>query len=135
MNEEDTGTRMMPLTQDALSSFSPDAVVLVLSNAPDELLAKRIAHYVVEEGLVACANLGTPSLSMYMWQGELEGATEVPLQFKTTVRRVEALIQRIASLHPYEVPEVLVVPVVAGLGSYIKWVQDETAAPPVLKKS
>lgn len=126
---------MLPLTADALSSFSPDAVVLVLSNAPDELLAKRIAHYVVEEGLAACANLGAPSLSMYMWQGVLEGATEVPLQFKTTVRRVEALIQRIVSLHPYEVPEVLVVPVVAGLGSYIKWVQDETLAPPVLKKS
>lgn len=126
---------MTVLTCDALSSLSPDAVVLVLSNAPDELLAKRIAHFVVEEGLVACANLGTASLSMYMWQGELQGETEVPLQFKTTARRVEALIQRLVSLHPYEVPEVIVVPVVAGLGSYIKWVQDETAAPPVLKKS
>ncbi|MGO3892594.1 MAG: divalent-cation tolerance protein CutA [Paenalcaligenes sp.] len=126
---------MTVLTCDALSSLSPDAVVLVLSNAPDELLAKRIAHYVVEEGLVACANLGAASLSMYMWQGELQGETEVPLQFKTTARRVEALIQRLVSLHPYEVPEVIVVPVVAGLGSYIKWVQDETAAPPVLKES
>lgn len=126
---------MTVLTCDALSSLSPDAVVLVLSNAPDELLAKRIAHYVVEEGLVACANLGAASLSMYMWQGELQGETEVPLQFKTTARRVETLIQRLVSLHPYEVPEVIVVPVVAGLGSYIKWVQDETAAPPVLKKS
>ncbi|NHC61627.1 divalent-cation tolerance protein CutA [Paenalcaligenes suwonensis] len=126
---------MTVLTCDALSSLSPDAVVLVLSNAPDELLAKRIAHYVVEEGLVACANLGAASLSMYMWQGELQGETEVPLQFKTTARRVEALIQRLVSLHPYEIPEVIVVPVVAGLGSYIKWVQDETAAPPVLKKS
>lgn len=126
---------MTVLMCDALSSLSPDAVVLVLSNAPDELLAKRIAHYVVEEGLVACANLGAASLSMYMWQGELQGETEVPLQFKTTARRVEALIQRLVSLHPYEVPEVIVVPVVAGLGSYIKWVQDETAAPPVLKKS
>lgn len=126
---------MTVLTCDALSSLSPDAVVLVLSNAPDELLAKRIAHYVVEEGLVACANLGAASLSMYMWQGELQGETEVPLQFKTTARRVEALIQRLVSLHPYEVPEVIVVPVVAGLGGYIKWVQDETAAPPVLKKS
>lgn len=126
---------MTVLTCDASSSLSPDAVVLVLSNAPDELLAKRIAHFVVEEGLVACANLGTASLSMYMWQGELQGETEVPLQFKTTARRVEALIQRLVSLHPYEVPEVIVVPVVAGLDSYIKWVQDETAAPPVLKKS
>lgn len=126
---------MKAITSDTWSELSPDAVVLVLSNAPDELLAKRIAHYVVEEGLVACANLGATSLSMYRWQGQLHGETEVPLQFKTTVRRVDALIERIVSLHPYEVPEVLVVPVLAGLSCYIKWVQDETVAPPVLKES
>ncbi|MCQ9617772.1 divalent-cation tolerance protein CutA [Paenalcaligenes niemegkensis] len=114
----------------ALTALSPESVVLVFSNAPDELLAKRIAHHVVEEGLVACANLGAPSLSMYMWQGQLEGANEVPMTFKTTVRRVEALIERITELHPYEVPEVLVVPVVAGLDTYVRWVQDETAATP-----
>ncbi len=116
-----------PSFADSLSMLSPDAVVLVYSNAPDELLAKRLAHYVVEEGLAACASLGTPALSMYMWQGELDSATETPLTFKTTARRVEGLIERLVQLHPYEVPEVLVVPVVAGLGSYIRWVQEETA--------
>lgn len=117
----------------ALSALSPESVVMVFSNAPDTLTAKRIAHYVVEEGLVACANLGAASLSMYMWQGNLEGASEIPLTFKTTVRRIDALLARITQLHPYDVPEVLVVPVVAGLDTYVRWVQDETAATPTSK--
>lgn len=115
-------------TLSALSALSPESVVVVFSTAPDMLIAKRIAHYVVEEGLVACANLGAASLSMYMWQGQLEGTSEIPLTFKTTVRCVNALITRITELHPYEVPEVLAVPAVAGLEAYVRWVQDETTA-------
>ncbi|HLS42202.1 MAG TPA: divalent-cation tolerance protein CutA [Paenalcaligenes sp.] len=119
----------------ALSAFSPESVVMVFSNAPDTLVAKRIAHYVVEEGLVACANLGAESLSMYMWEGQLEGTSEIPLTFKTTVQRVDALIARITELHPYEVPEILVVPVVAGLDSYVRWVQSETTEKPASNDS
>lgn len=125
----------MPNTENlsALRALSPDSVVVAFSTAPDILIAKRIAHYVVEEALVACANLGAASLSMYMWQGQLEGTSEIPLTFKTTVRCVDALIARITELHPYEVPEVLVVPVVAGLDTYVRWVQDETTATPTSK--
>ncbi len=111
-----------------LEAHSKDQIVLVLSNAPDESLAKRIAHIIIEEGLAACVNLGRPSLSMYMWQGSLEGAEEVPLTFKTTGDRVLALMERIKSLHPYEVPEILVLPVIAGLDSYVQWVKDQTSA-------
>ena len=106
---------------------SVDQVVLVLSNAPDESVAKRIAHVVIEEALAACVNLGPPSLSMYMWQDTLEGATEVPLTFKTTGARVMGLMERIKSLHPYEVPEILVIPVIAGLDSYVNWVKEQTS--------
>jgi len=101
-------------------------VLLVLSNAPDLLLAKRIAHMLVEEYLAACVNLGTPSLSMYMWKGELEGAEEVPITIKTTRGRLPALIDRLTELHPYEVPEVLVLPVLGGLQSYMEWVREQT---------
>lgn len=107
---------------------SEDQIVLVISNAPDESLAKRIAHIIIEEGLAACVNLGRPSLSIYMWQGSLEGAEEVPLMFKTTGARVLALMERIKSLHPYEVPEILVLPVIAGLDSYVHWVKEQTSA-------
>lgn len=111
-----------------LQPHSIDQIVLVLSNAPDEALAKRIAHLAIEEGLAACVNLGRPTLSMYMWQGTLESAEEVQLTFKTTGAKVMALMERIKSLHPYEVPEILVLPVVAGLDSYINWVKEQTSA-------
>ena len=58
-----------------LQPHSVDQIVLVLSNAPDEALAKRIAHLTVEEGLAACVNLGRPALSMYIWQGSERAQT------------------------------------------------------------
>ena len=105
---------------------SSDDVVVILSNAPDMLLAKRIAHYLVEEYLAACVNLGTAGLSMYMWEGKLEGAEEVPLTIKTSRCRVPAVYERLKSLHPYEVPEFLVLPVLGGLRSYMEWVREQT---------
>jgi len=109
-----------------LEPQSVDQIVLVLSNAPDELTAKRIAHVAVEEGLAACVNLGQPMLSMYMWQGNLDSAEEVPLTFKTTGDRVLALMEHIKKHHPYEVPEIVALPVIAGLDSYIQWIKDCT---------
>src|SRR5690606_4584579 len=106
---------------------SDDDIVLVISNAPDLLLAKRIAHVLVEEGLAACVNLGAPVLSIYAWQGEIEGADEIPLWIKTTAGRQQALVQALARLHPYDVPEILVIPVTGGLPAYLDWVRAETA--------
>src|SRR5690554_2506049 len=105
------------------SSDSPDEVVVALSNAPDMLLAKRIAHMLVEEHLAVCVNLGAPYLSMYMWEGKMEGAEEVPLTIKTTRGRLPAVIARLKELHPYEVPELIVLPVLGGLQSYMEWVR------------
>jgi periplasmic divalent cation tolerance protein len=104
-------------------------VVLVVSNAPDMLLAKRIAHVVVEEGLAACVNLGAPMLSMYIWQGEMEGAEEVPMWFKTTTTRLDELTQTISRMHPYEMPEILVVPVIGGSIPYRDWIREQTRRP------
>ncbi len=105
-----------------------DDAVVILSNAPDLLLAKRIAHVLVEEHLAACVNLGASGLSMYMWQGKLEGADEIPITIKTTAGRAPALVQRLLQLHPYEVPEVLVLPVAGGTASYLQWLREQTAA-------
>lgn len=105
---------------------APDDVVLVLSNAPDLLLAKRIAHVLVEEGLAACVNLGASGLSVYMWKGRLEGAEEIPLTMKTSRLRLHALTERLKQLHPYETPEILVVPVSGGSGEYLDWVREQT---------
>ena len=107
-------------------SSDPDEVMLVISNAPDQLLAKRIAHMLVEEHLAACVNLGAPGLSMYMWKDELEGTEEIPITIKTTRGRLPALIERLKELHPYEVPEILVLPVLGGLQSYMEWVREQS---------
>ncbi|OZI21018.1 divalent-cation tolerance protein CutA [Bordetella genomosp. 9] len=102
-------------------------LMLVISNAPDLLLAKRIAHVVVEDGLAACVNLGAPMLSIYTWQGVVEGAEEVPMTFKTTAGRLDALMQAIARMHPYEVPEIVAIPVAASAVPYRDWVREQTA--------
>ncbi|NYT75961.1 divalent-cation tolerance protein CutA [Alcaligenaceae bacterium] len=100
-------------------------IVIVLSNAPDALLAKRIAHVLVEEHLAACVNLGEAGLSMYMWQGTLEGAEEIPMVMKTTSERAPALMERLRQLHPYEVPEMLILPVAGGSREYVEWVREQ----------
>lgn len=102
-----------------------DDIVLVISNAPDLLLAKRIAHELVEHGLAACVNLGAPILSIYRWKGEIEGADEIPMWIKTTVGQQQALIDALARLHPYEVPEIIVVPVIGGGAPYLDWIREQ----------
>ena len=109
-------------------STQADRAVLMLSTAPDALLAKRIAHVLVEEGLAACVNLAAESLSMYMWEGVLEGATEVSLTIKTRASRAQAVANRLGQLHPYDVPEILVLDLLGGSRAYLQWLADQTDA-------
>ncbi|MGB6242978.1 MAG: divalent-cation tolerance protein CutA [Castellaniella sp.] len=109
---------------------APSDAVVVLSTAPDMLLAKRIAHILVEESLVACAQVGGTVTSMYLWQGNLEGCEEIPLQFKTTAAVLPALYRRLCELHPYEIPEFLVLGVPAGSTPYLDWVAQNVVEPP-----
>lgn len=102
----------------------PDDVVLVCTTVPDALLAKRIAHVLVEESLVACAQVGAAVTSMYLWQDKLEGGEEVPLSLKTTAAALPTLYQRLCTLHPYDVPEFLVLGVPAISTGYQAWVRD-----------
>lgn len=108
-------------------SYADTDVMIVLGNAPDPLLAKRIAHILVEEHLAACVNLGGASLSIYMWQDVLEGTEEVSVTMKTNGAKLKALIQRYIELHPYDVPEVLIMPVLGGTTAYINWVIEQTS--------
>lgn len=101
-------------------------VVIVMTNAPDLLLAKRIAHLLIEERLAACVNIGAPILSVYGWQGEVQGAEEIPMTIKTTSERQQAMIARLVSLHPYDVPEAIIVPVLGGYAPYLDWVRSLT---------
>jgi periplasmic divalent cation tolerance protein len=101
-------------------------VLLVLCNTPDAECAARIAHALVEQGLAACVNILAPCHSVYRWQGKIEEATEIPLLIKTTALAYPALEEHLRELHPYEVPEIIAVPLAAGLPAYLAWVTEET---------
>lgn len=101
-------------------------VRLVYVTAADAPEADRIANAVVTERLAACVNILGLIQSLYFWQGKLEHGTEVAMLFKTTQSRVSALIDRVKSLHSYECPAILVLPVVGGNDAFLQWIQDET---------
>jgi len=101
-------------------------VVMVMTNAPDLLLAKRIAHLLIEEKLAACVNIGAPMLSIYGWKGEVEGDEEIPMMIKTTEDKQQAMIARLVELHPYDIPEAIVVPITGGYAPYLAWVRSLT---------
>lgn len=102
-------------------------IVMVMTNAPDLLLAKRIAHVLIEEQLAACVNIMPPMLSVYGWEGEIQGTEEIPMIIKTTANKQQAMIDRLVSLHPYEVPEAIVIPVLGGHMPYLNWVRSLTS--------
>jgi len=103
--------------------------LVVLTNCPDEEVADRIARTLVESGLAACVNRLAPASSIYRWQGAVERATETPLLIKTTRERYTEVEQAIRALHPYEVPEIVALRVVAGFAPYLRWIVDETQPP------
>lgn len=105
---------------------APDVAVVVLSTVPDEPTAERIARALVEERLAACVNRVPGVSSIFRWQGAIEQAEEILLVIKTHARRAPQVTQRLQELHPYEVPEILVIPVAAGLGAYLEWIRRET---------
>lgn len=103
-----------------------EEILLVHTTCPDEAVAERIALALLEARLAACVNRLPAVVSSYRWQGGVESAQEVPLLIKTTRARYPELEAAIRELHPYELPEILAVPVVAGLGAYLRWVADAT---------
>ena len=102
-----------------------DEVRVVLMTAPDMEVARELGRRLVEERLAACANIVPGLTSIFNWQGEVKDESEVLMVLKTTGSVVDALVERAASLHPYDVPEVLALPVVDGYRPYLEWVRSE----------
>ena len=105
---------------------SPTQALLVIANCPDEACANQIALAVVEAGLAACVNLLPRVQSIYRWQGAVESASEIPLLIKSTAANYPAVEARIGELHPYEVPEIIALPITQGLPAYLNWLATET---------
>jgi periplasmic divalent cation tolerance protein len=102
-----------------------DALV-VLVTAPGADRAAEIARALVEERLAACGNVVPGLRSIYRWEGRVQDDAEALLLLKTTRDRFEALRERILALHPYQVPEVIALPVEAGSAPYLEWIRAET---------
>ena len=101
-------------------------VRLVLSTCPDAQTADALASSLVDERLAACVNVLPGIRSIYRWQGAVERGEEVLLLIKTTADRQDALVARLETLHPYELPEALAVEAVGGLAAYLDWVAEQT---------
>jgi periplasmic divalent cation tolerance protein len=98
----------------------------VLTTAPNAEVGALIARALVEERLAACVNVIPGVRSIYRWEDEVQDDPEVVLIIKTRADRCEALAARIKDLHPYDVPEVLVLPAVGGSAPYLAWIETET---------
>ena len=99
-----------------------EQVLLAISTFPDAETANRIAHALIAEKFAACANIIPAVHSIYRWKDKIETAGEVMVFFKTTPDRQAAFQEKLRSLHPYEVPEIVLVSVVTGLSDYLRWV-------------
>jgi periplasmic divalent cation tolerance protein len=101
-------------------------ILLVLTNLPDLAAAETLATALVDQRLAACVNILPSCRSIYHWQGAVERADEVPLLIKTTRARYAALEAAIHASHPYDVPEIIALPITQGLPEYLAWVAAET---------
>lgn len=116
--------RAMPAA--SVPSAASPLAALVTTTLPTEADAARIAAAVVAERLAACAQVQGPVQSTYRWQGQVDRATEWYLHCKTSLPRVTELMLRLKSLHPYEVPEIVSTPIVAGYQPYLSWIDEAT---------
>jgi periplasmic divalent cation tolerance protein len=101
--------------------------LLVFTNLPDLPAAQKLADALIEQRVAACVNILAPCRSVYRWQGKVQHDEEHPMLIKTTEERYAALEAAIRAGHPYELPEIVALPIERGLPAYLDWVAAETA--------
>jgi periplasmic divalent cation tolerance protein len=102
------------------------STLLVFTNLPDRTAAERLADMLVQRNLAACVNILAPCRSVYRWRDAVQHDEEHPMLIKTTRERYPALEQALREGHPYELPEIIAVPIERGLPAYLEWVAAET---------
>src|SRR5882724_4176671 len=102
------------------------STLLVLTNLPERAAAERLADLLVEKKLAACVNILAPCRSVYRWKGAVQHDEEHPVFIKTTAERYAELERAIRAVHPYELPEIIAVPIGRGLPEYLAWLVAET---------
>jgi len=101
-----------------------EKVLLALSTFPDQETARSISNELITEKFAACANILPAVQSIYRWKEEIESGNETLVLFKLSEDRQSEFQERLQSLHPYEVPEIIFVPVSGGLPEYLRWVTE-----------
>jgi len=102
--------------------------LLVLTNLPDRAVAEKLADLLIAKNLAACVNILAPCRSVYRWKDAVQRDEEHPMLIKTTAERYAALEHALRVAHPYELPEIIAVPIERGLPAYLDWVAAETKA-------
>ncbi|MDQ3260590.1 MAG: divalent-cation tolerance protein CutA [Pseudomonadota bacterium] len=113
-------------------------IQLIITNLPNRDVALKLATRLVDSGLAACANIMAPCTSVYIWQGALETTEEIPLLIKALKQNYSAIEKEIQGMHPYELPEIIAVPLADGLPQYLNWiaaVSSREMPPPIQIKS
>jgi periplasmic divalent cation tolerance protein len=102
------------------------STLLVLTNLPERAAAERLADMLIEKRLAACVNILAPCRSVYRWKDAVQHDEEHPMLIKTTAERYPAMEKALREGHPYELPEIIAVPISQGLPDYLAWVAAET---------
>ena len=100
--------------------------LLILTNLPDNASAEKLARALIESRAAACVNVLAPCHSIYRWQGAVETAEEVPLLIKSTAANYPLIEEMVRAHHPYDVPELIAIPITHGLPAYLAWLATET---------
>ena len=101
-----------------------ERILLALSTFPDAEIARRISNQLVSERFAACANIFPSVESIYRWKEKIESGNETLVFFKVSENRQSTFQNKLRSLHPYDVPEIIFVPVAGGLPEYLQWVSE-----------
>jgi periplasmic divalent cation tolerance protein len=109
--------------------------IAVFSTVPDEDSAQKIANTILKKRLAACVNITSPAQSLYWWQGKITQEQEYQMIIKTENKLYTQLEEIILELHPYEIPEIIAIPVVRGYSPYLDWIAAETSFPVDEKES
>ena len=100
--------------------------LLVLTNLPDQSSAEKLAHALIESRAAACVNVLAACCSIYRWQGAVETTDEIPLLIKTTAANYPQVEEIVRAQHPYDLPELIAIPITHGLPAYLSWLTTET---------
>jgi periplasmic divalent cation tolerance protein len=107
-------------------SSTMQQALLVMTNMPDAGSASTLARHILDQRLAACVNILSPVQSVYRWKGAVEEANEIPVHIKTMQDRYAELESAIRNIHPYQVPEIIAVPIMGIMPAYLEWLTQET---------